>query len=82
MVLGSPMPVSASHLIITGMASLTVSPFKKPELTMMPVSSFSVKAASCTLPPATTSMMSQPKALANSQSRSSWAGTAMMAPVP
>ena len=32
--------------------------------------------------PLTTSMMGRPNFLANSQSRVSWAGTAMMAPVP
>ncbi|TXT42527.1 MAG: hypothetical protein FD137_2109 [Spirochaetes bacterium] len=31
---------------------------------------------------ATTWIMGRPKVLAKSQSRSSWAGTAMMAPVP
>ena len=48
---------------------------------MMPVSQ-SVKASFSTLPPFTTSMMGRPNFLANSQSRVSWAGTAMMAPVP
>ena len=44
-----------------------------------------LKAASSRLDgvlPLTTSMMGRPNFLANSQSRVSWAGTAMMAPVP
>ena len=77
------MPFSSSHWIMAGMASFTVLPLRKSELTRMPVSSLAVKAAFCTSsPPETTSMISQPNFLANSQSRVSWAGTAMMAPVP
>ena len=34
-----------AYCFIAGIASLTVIPFKKPELTMMPVSSLSVKAS-------------------------------------
>ena len=76
-----PMPFSPSHSIIAGIASLTVLPFRKSEFTRMPVSSFAVNAAFWTSsPPETTSMISQPNFLANSQSRSSCAGTAMMAP--
>ena len=53
---------------------------------MTPVAT-SVKAAFCTSTSepssaATTWIMGRPKALAKSQSRLSWAGTAMMAPVP
>ena len=77
-----PMPFSVSHFFMTGMASFTVRPLRKSEFTMMPVSSLRVKASFSMSPPWTTSMMSQPNFLANSQSRSSWAGTAMMAPVP
>ena len=59
----------------------TESPFRKSELTMIP-SAMSVYAAACTSPPATTSTMGRWNFLANSQSRSSCAGTAMIAPVP
>ena len=52
-----------------------------PELTITPVSQ-SVKASSFTFPPLTTSTMGRPNFLANSQSRVSCAGTAMIAPVP
>ena len=76
------MPFSSSHFFMAGMASFTVMPLRKSELTMMPVSSFRVKASFSMSPPWTTSMISQPNFLANAQSRSSWAGTAMMAPVP
>ena len=63
------------------LASSTLMPSRKPELTITPVSQ-SVKASFSTSPPLTTSMMGRPNFLANSQSRVSWAGTAMMAPVP
>ena len=56
-------------------------PVMKPELTMTPVSQ-SVKASFSMSPPLTTSTIGMPNFLANSQSRVSWAGTAMMAPVP
>ena len=64
------------------MASLTVIPFKKPELTMIPVSSLSVKASFVMSPPSTTSTMGIPNALAKSQSRWSWPGTPITIPVP
>src|ERR1041385_1048111 len=43
---------------------------------------FSVNAAFVTSPPLTTSLMTRPNVRANSQSRSSCPGTAMIAPVP
>ena len=61
--------------------SKTLIPSRKPELTITPVAQ-SVKASFSTLPPFTTSMMGRPNFLANSQSRVSCPGTAMMAPVP
>ena len=66
-------------------ASATSIPFRKPEFTSFPVAT-SVKAASFTSTgPAllsTTWMMGMLNFFANSQSLSSWPGTAMMAPVP
>ena len=83
MVLGWPIPFSVRNSVILFFASATESPFRKSELTRVPVST-SVNTASFTSTglPATTSMMGMSNFLANSQSRSSWAGTAMMAPVP
>ncbi len=75
------MPFSSKNSVILTFASSTLSPSKMPEFTIMPVSQ-SVKAADCTSPPFTTSMMGRLNFFAKSQSRSSWAGTAMMAPVP
>ena len=43
--------VPSTHFFMAGMASFTVMPFRKPELTMMPVSSFRVKASFVTSPP-------------------------------
>ena len=45
MTLSWPMPCSTSHLFMAGMASFTVMPLRKPELTMMPVSSLATKAS-------------------------------------
>ena len=81
MTFASPMCFSVRYSVMAFLASATLMPSRKPELTITPVAQ-SVKAASCTLPPLTTSMISQPNFFANSQSRSSWAGTAMIAPVP
>ena len=39
------MPSSVTHFFMAGIASFTVMPFRKPEFTMMPVSSLSVKAS-------------------------------------
>ena len=76
------MPFSSSHLVMAGMASLTLMPSRKPELTMMAFSSLLIHASLVTSPPLTTSTMGRLNSLANSQSRWSWPGTAMMAPVP
>ena len=62
-------------------ASSTVIPSRNPELTITPVAQ-SVNASFSTSPPFTTSMMGSPNFLANSQSRVSWPGTAIIAPVP
>jgi hypothetical protein len=53
-------------------------PSRKPEFTATPSP---VKAAVRTSPPFTTSTIGRPKRLANSVALS-WAGTAMIAPVP
>ena len=79
-----PLPFSSSQAYILFLASSTDRPFRKSELTSVPVAT-SVKASlsrSLGTVPLTTSMMGRPNFLANSQSRVSWAGTAMMAPVP
>jgi hypothetical protein len=78
---GSPFPFSASQAVIFFFASSTERLSSMPELTITPVSQ-SVKASSFTFPPLTTSTMGRPNFLANSQSRVSCAGTAMIAPVP
>ncbi len=56
-------------------------PLSGPEFTSVPFS-ISTNAASATLPPEMTSTMGRPYLRANRQSRSSWPGTAMIAPVP
>ena len=79
-----PIFISSSQAYILFLASSTDRPFRKSELTSVPVAT-SVKASlsrSLGTVPLTTSMMGRPNFLANSQSRVSWAGTAMMAPVP
>jgi len=76
------MPCSVTHFFMVGIASFTVRPSRKPEFTMMPVSSFRVKASLVMSPPWTTSTMGRPNLVANSQSRWSWPGTPMTMPVP
>ena len=79
-----PLPCSSSQAAIFSLASVTDRPFRKPEFTRVPVAT-SVKASLSRLDsvlPFTTSTMGRLNFLANSQSRVSWAGTAMMAPVP
>ena len=80
--LSLPQPCSMAYCFMAGMASLTVMPLRKPELTMMPVSSLSVNAPLVISPPLTTSTMGRPNAVAKSQSRWSWPGTPMTMPVP
>ncbi len=62
----------------------TSSPVKRPEFTRRPVPEYaSVSGVSPSSPsPATTRRMGRPNLVANSKSRSSCPGTAMMAPVP
>ena len=79
--LDSPMPRSVSQAMMAFFASATLRPLRKSEFTRTPVCT-SVKAACSTSPPAMTSTMGRSNFLANSQSRVSWAGTAMIAPVP
>ena len=65
------------------LASAVGSPSRGPELTARP-SPLKASPVSTARPPAgaTTWTMGSPNFLANAKSRSSWAGTAMIAPVP
>ena len=78
---GRAQPLSASHAVTARMASppAVAVPSKRPLFTITPSPAY---AAFATSPPVITSRTSSPIARANSQSRSSWPGTAMMAPVP
>ena len=79
--------MDSSHAVMRGIASAGDSPSieNEPsgvvEWTMRPAW-FSVNAAFLTSPPLTTSVIGSPNVVANSQSRSSCPGTAMIAPVP
>jgi hypothetical protein len=76
-----PKPSASSQAItlLHGLATGRGSAVERPELTIAPSP---VCAAVATSPPEITSTIGSPMAFANSQSRSSWPGTAMIAPVP
>ena len=61
------------------LASGVASPSRKSEFTALPSPTY---AASLTSPPETTSTIGRSNARAKAWSRSSWPGTAMIAPVP
>ena len=81
---GSPSPRSESHAVIFTAASRQGMPSKSPLFTMTPSPTYaSDRGVSAESPdPAATRTMGRSNWPANSKSRSSWPGTAMMAPVP
>jgi hypothetical protein len=74
-----PAPLSTSQSSVRAAAALLDKPSRKAELTIAPSSSH---ACSSMLPPLSTSTMGRPNLRAKLQSRWSWPGTAMIAPVP
>ncbi len=75
-----PKPFSSSHAIIVDLASVTPMPSRNPELIAGPSpvnASPSKPSDGCTV-----RMTGRSYAVAKSQSRWSWPGTAMIAPVP
>ena len=82
----SPMPRALAAAIIRCCASSVRSPLYSPESMLIPYSDIgSGGSGGSPVPPgsdATTRRIGRPYLVANSKSRSSCAGTAMMAPVP
>ena len=83
MTAGLPMPVFfASDAIVRLPTSLGV-PLYGPLRTIRPGPVYAASSVACSSPPAEmTSLIGRPLAFANAKSRSSCAGTAMIAPVP
>ena len=82
-----PLPCSASQPTISCQASDAGRPVNRPELTITSSTVCSTKALSSSSVASaplgiTTLTMGSPNFFANAKSRSSWAGTAMIAPVP
>ena len=78
---------SSSQAMIAALPSGELSPEKSPELTSTSSAECAMNASPSPDPPspscgATTWRIGRSYAVANSWSRSSWAGTAMIAPVP
>ena len=86
MTVGLARPSSASQSTIARIPSGEVRPLNRPELTSRSSGEWAMYApssASSSVPAgAMTRRMGSPKRVANAKSRSSWAGTAMIAPVP
>ncbi len=85
--MGSARPVSASQATMAAPPSSADWPSKRPLLTRTSPSVCAMNAASTgalasTPGAATTRRIGNPNFCANRKSRSSWAGTAMIAPVP
>ena len=79
------MPLASSHAVIAALASGTASPSRlSSALAELIAGPSPVKAVDSSWPcdGCTVRMTGRSKAVAKSQSRSSWPGTAMMAPVP
>ena len=76
-----PCSTSQSMMVSLGFRDASC-PFRKPELHQHAVLAYRCTPLPARSPPATTSTIGRPNFLANSQSRVSCAGTAMIAPVP
>ena len=68
--------------MIASIAAALSSPSSGPEFTCGPSSAVATPVTAGSSPPSTTTRTGRPNARAKSRSRWSWAGTAMIAPVP
>ena len=84
MVVASPWPLATSQSIVACLAAATSIPFRSKVAFALLTAGPSPRYASPSHPAGgwTVRTMGRSKRSANSQSRSSWPGTAMMAPVP